>query len=143
MGVILILGLILSYTLISKVYPNPLIPGLAISFEPILSSLVLQLSGIQFIPGSFGCLGYIFMLLGNFLILIGQWMFQRIHKKEELEEKALLSELIGESVRKEFKVEEKKRSFEMVPLTKNLANSEMKREIKNKLKKKVSLDVSY
>ena len=40
-------------------------------------------------------------------------------------------------------MEEKKRSFEMVPLAKNLANSEMKREIKNKLKKKVSLDVSY
>ena len=47
-------------------------------------------------------------------------------------------------MRKEFKVKEKKQSFEMGPVRKNLANSEMlKKEIKNKLKKKVSLDVSY
>ena len=32
MGFILIFGLILSYTVISKIYPNPLIPALAMSF---------------------------------------------------------------------------------------------------------------
>ena len=84
-GIILCFCLILLYSIVSKMYPNSLIPSLVMSFEPILSTIMLQIALIQFMPGAFGCIGYIFILLGNFLILIGQWMYQRIHKKEENE----------------------------------------------------------
>lgn len=42
---------------------------------------MIQISGVQMMPGAFAFIGYGFTIPGNILILIGQWMFQRTHKK--------------------------------------------------------------
>ena len=95
MSIMLCMGLVLSFLLISKLFPNPIVPSLAMTFEPGMSTLILEMTGVQIMPGPFAFIGYIFIIPGNFLILIGQWMFQREHKKEEVEERKRLTVLIN------------------------------------------------
>ena len=84
MAIVLCMGLFLSFAMVSKLFPEPIIPALAMVFEPIISTFILNLVGVQSLPGSFACIGYIFIIPGIFLILIGQCMFQRSQKKEEI-----------------------------------------------------------
>lgn len=101
MSIILCMGLIISFVLVSKLFPNPIVPSLVMTFEPGMSTLILEIAGVQVLPGSFAFIGYIFIIPGTFLILIGQWMFQREQKKEEVQEKQRLTELIISAREKE------------------------------------------
>lgn len=84
MAIILCMGLVISFVMISKLFPNPVVPGLAMTLEPPISTFFLQISGVQAMPGPYAFVGYAFIIPGNFLILIGQWVFQRLHEKKIL-----------------------------------------------------------
>ncbi len=77
MAVILSCGTYLSFTLITKLFSEPIIPALAMTLEPYFATFFLNLVAIQTMPGSFSIYGYIFLLCGLFLILIGQFLLQR------------------------------------------------------------------
>ncbi len=77
MAVILSIGTYLSYTVISRLFANPVIPALVMTLEPFFATFFLNLVGVQSMPGSFTIFGYIFVICGLFLILIGQFLLQR------------------------------------------------------------------
>lgn len=76
-AVILSFGTLVSFLLISKIFANPIIPALAMTLEPFFATFFLNLVGVQKMPGSFTIYGYIFLICGLFLILIGQFVLQR------------------------------------------------------------------
>lgn len=83
MAIILCMGLVISFVMISNLFPDPIIPSLAMTFEPAISTLLLYLAGVQTMPTPLSFMGYILIIPGNFLILIGQWMFQLMNKKKK------------------------------------------------------------
>lgn len=83
MAIILCMGLVMSFVMISNLFPDPIVPSLALTFEPVISTLLIFVVGAQTLPPPMSFIGYIFIIPGNFLILIGQWMFQIINKKKK------------------------------------------------------------
>lgn len=81
MSIILCMGLIISSMMISKMFPTPVVPSLAMTLEPCISTVFIQVTGVQEMPGGFALIGYAFIIPGNILILIGQWLFQNSQKK--------------------------------------------------------------
>ena len=77
MAVILTVGMLISFTMISKLFTDPIIPALAMTLEPFIATFFLNLVSVQSMPGSFSIFGYIFLICGLFLILIGQYMLQK------------------------------------------------------------------
>lgn len=82
MAIILCMGLIISFVMISNLFPDPIIPSLAMTFDPAISTLLVYLAGVQNMPNSLSFIGYIFIIPGNCLILIGQRMFQLANTKK-------------------------------------------------------------
>jgi hypothetical protein len=96
MAIILSLGQIVSLVLITRMFPDPIIPALAMTLEPFIATLLLDVTGIQKLPGNFTIIGYLFFVPGLCLILVGQCLFNRITaKKKEDEQRSatLMSEL--------------------------------------------------
>jgi hypothetical protein len=81
MAIILCSGMFISFVLISKLFQDPIIPGLAMTLDPILATFLVHLFGVQMMPNSFTFVGYLLIVPGLFLILIGQCLFQRIKAK--------------------------------------------------------------
>jgi hypothetical protein len=81
MAIILSLGQIISIVMITRMFPDPIIPALAMTLEPFIATLLVDISGIQQIPGHFTIIGYVFFVPGLCLILVGQCLFQRISAK--------------------------------------------------------------
>jgi hypothetical protein len=46
-------------------------------FDPIISTLILNVVGVQSLPGSLTCIGYVFVMPGLFLILMGQHLIRK------------------------------------------------------------------
>jgi uncharacterized membrane protein YidH (DUF202 family) len=90
MAMILSLGQLVSLFLITRMFPDPIIPALALTLEPFLATLFLDLVDVQRIPGKWTFVGYTMIVPGMALILVGQCLFQRIsNKQEEQEEKSV------------------------------------------------------
>jgi len=81
MGIMLSLGQVVSLTLISQLFPDPIIPALALTLDPFIVSLIVSIIGIQSLPGAVSLVGYIVMIPGLCLILIGQCLYKRIAAK--------------------------------------------------------------
>jgi hypothetical protein len=81
MAIILCSGMFISFVLISKLFQDPIIPGLAMTLDPILATFLVHLFGVQMLPTSLTFVGYLLIVPGLFLILIGQCLFQRIKAK--------------------------------------------------------------
>jgi hypothetical protein len=81
MAIILFLGQIVSVVMITRMFPDPIIPALAMTLEPFIATLLLDIAGIQRIPGHFTIIGYVLFVPGLCLILVGQCLFQRISAK--------------------------------------------------------------
>lgn len=77
MSIILGLGVFISFVMVSKMFPDPVVPALAMTLEPIISTVLFQVVGVQTMPGSFSCLGYVFIIPGVIVILMGNCMFTR------------------------------------------------------------------
>lgn len=86
MAIIISLGQLVSVFMITKMFPDPIIPALAMTLEPFIATLFLDLTNIQRIPGKFTSIGYLLMVPGLSLILIGQCLFQRISLKKQEED---------------------------------------------------------
>lgn len=82
MAILLSLGQMISIVMISRMFPDPIIPALAMTLEPVFSSFIVQLAGVQFMPGAVTFVGYLFIVPGLILILTGQCLFQRIKSKQ-------------------------------------------------------------
>ena len=83
MAIILFMGQMISILMITRMFPDPIVPALAMTLEPFIATLFLDLTGIQRLPDSFTLIGYLFLVPGLCLILVGQCLFQRINAKEE------------------------------------------------------------
>jgi hypothetical protein len=81
MSVLIGFGMLWSYAMISNLFPDPLLPSLAALFEPIISFMIMDFIGLQHMPSGNTVMGYIFIIPGTFLILIGQNIYQKMKKK--------------------------------------------------------------
>lgn len=81
MAIMLSLGQIISLVLITHMFPDPIIPALVMTLDPFIATLILDFSGIQKLPGNFTVIGYVFLVPGICMILVGQCLFNRISAK--------------------------------------------------------------
>lgn len=81
-GLVLCIGLVLTFVLVAKLFPNFAIPSIAYFFEPAISCLLLNFTNVQALPRSFSLLGYTIMTPGMAFIMIGQWLFIRNKKRQ-------------------------------------------------------------
>lgn len=86
MGIILCLGVILSFVMVSNLFPDTIVPSLAMTFEPTISSAFVYGAGVQKLPGSLTFFGYILIIPGNMFILLGQWMQKTSEEEKEKRE---------------------------------------------------------
>lgn len=82
MAIILALGQIISLVMITRMFPDPIIPALAMTLEPFIASFILDITDVQRLPAGFTIIGYLLMVPGLCLILVGQCLFQRIASKK-------------------------------------------------------------
>lgn len=83
MAIVLALGQIVSVVLISKMFPDPIIPALAMTLEPFIASFFVDLGKIQALPSGFSMVGFILILPGIIMVLMGQCFFQRQKSYQE------------------------------------------------------------
>jgi hypothetical protein len=83
MSIILGLGLFLSLVMMTKLFDDPITPAVGMLFEPIISTILLDLVGVQGLPGSLACIGYVFILPGQFLIVMGQYMLKKSNEEKQ------------------------------------------------------------
>lgn len=83
MAIILCMGMVISFVMISNLFPDPIIPSLAMTYEPAISTLLVYMAGVQNMPNSLSFIGYILIIPGNCLILIGQRMYQLANEKKQ------------------------------------------------------------
>jgi len=81
MSIVLCFGMFVSFVLISKLFQDPILPALAMTLDPIIGTLLLELAGIQYMPKAYSFIGYLFIVPGLLLILIGQCLYQRSMNK--------------------------------------------------------------
>lgn len=77
MAIVLAFGQMISVFLVTRMFPDPIIPALALTLEPFIGSFIVQLGNIQNLPGDFSMIGYLLIFPGILTILMGQCFFQR------------------------------------------------------------------
>lgn len=77
MAIVLALGQMVTVFLVARMFPDPIVPALALTLEPFMASFIVQLASIQNLPGDFSMMGYLFIFPGMLIILMGQCFFQR------------------------------------------------------------------
>lgn len=77
MSIVLCFGMFVSFVLISKLFQDPILPALAMTLDPIIGTLLLEWFGVQTMPKAYSFIGYLFIVPGLLLILIGQCLYQR------------------------------------------------------------------
>ena len=97
MSIVLGLGVFISLVMVSKLFPDPIVPALAMTLEPIISTVLFYFVGVQTLPGPFACLGYILIIPGIIVILIGNCLFTRSNDHSSIFQKMVLSKTISES----------------------------------------------
>ncbi|KAL4432765.1 hypothetical protein ABPG74_011586 [Tetrahymena malaccensis] len=80
--VILGMGNFITNVLINKLF-EPIVPATISLFEPIFSTIILQLVGVQIMPRGLACLGYCFIVPGLFVIVLGQHLLSVKRKQDE------------------------------------------------------------
>lgn len=77
MAIVLACGQMVSVFFVTRMFPDSIIPALALALEPFIASFIVQLANIQNLPGDFSMMGYLFIFPGILVVLIGQCLFQR------------------------------------------------------------------
>jgi len=77
MAIVLAFGQMVSVLMITRMFPDPIIPALAMTLEPFMACLIVHLANIQNLPGDFAMIGFIFIFPGLLVVLMGQCFFQR------------------------------------------------------------------
>ena len=82
MSILLNTGLFISFVMISKLFPDPIFPAMAMTLDPILATFFVQVFGVQMMPNPMSFIGYLFVLPGLIVILLGQCLYQRKKQKD-------------------------------------------------------------
>ena len=90
MSIILGLGLFLSSVMIARIFDEKLIPALVMIFDPIICTLFLRLTGVQCMPGTIATLGYVFIIPGMFLVIVGQNQLDKQVESQKKKEEEML-----------------------------------------------------
>lgn len=77
MSIVLCFGMFVSYVMISKLFQDPILPALAMTLDPIIGTMLLEWFGVQMMPRAYSFIGYLFIVPGLLLILVGQCLYQR------------------------------------------------------------------
>lgn len=77
MSILLGMGVFISFVMVSKMFPDPIVPALAMTLEPIISTVLFHIVGVQTMPGPFACFGYLLIIPGIIVILVGNCLFTR------------------------------------------------------------------
>jgi len=77
MAIVLAFGQMISVFIVTKMFPDPIIPALAMTFEPFIACFIVYLTNIQSLPGDLAMIGFIFIFPGILVVLIGQCFHQR------------------------------------------------------------------
>ena len=83
MAIVLAFGQMVSVFLITKMFPDPIIPALAMTIEPYLACFFVDLGKIQNLPGNFAMIGFILIFPGMLMVLMGQCFYQRQQSSKE------------------------------------------------------------
>lgn len=81
LALLLTLGVFFSFILITKMFSDPLVPVLTFVFDSPATCFFLFVFGVQDMPGALGQMGFILIIPGSFLVLIGQHLFQQSQAK--------------------------------------------------------------
>ncbi len=79
MSIVLGMGVFISLVMISKMFVDPIIPAIAMTLEPIISTILWHIVGVQKMPGACACIGFTLIVPGLMTILIGHAFFTRTH----------------------------------------------------------------
>lgn len=96
MAIVLGCGQMASVFFVIRMFPDPIIPALMVTLEPFIATFILQLTGIQHMPGDFSMMGYLLIFPGMLAILVGQCFFQRqksVTEETDKKVKQLLDEI--------------------------------------------------
>lgn len=77
MSIVLTMGTFISFVMVAKIFTDPVVPAIAMTLEPIFSTVLFHFAGVQTIPGSFACFGYLLITPGIITILIGNCLQTR------------------------------------------------------------------
>lgn len=80
MSILLGMGVFISFVMVSRMFPDPIVPALAMTLEPIISTVLFHAVGVQTMPGPYACFGFMLIVPGVIVILLGNCLFTR--KKE-------------------------------------------------------------
>jgi len=77
MAIVFACGQLITAFLIARMFPDPIIPALALTLDPFLASYFLQMSDVQNMPNGSSIIGSLLIFPGMMMILIGQCFFLR------------------------------------------------------------------
>lgn len=87
MAIALAFGQMVSMFMITRMFPDPIIPALAMTLEPFIACFLVHLASVQNLPPEISMIGFIFILPGLIAILLGQCFFQKEKANAETSDK--------------------------------------------------------
>ncbi|CAD8202136.1 unnamed protein product [Paramecium pentaurelia] len=82
MSTMLSIGVFISSILISKLF-EPIVPATAALFEPVITAILCDIATVQYYPSAIACFGYVFLLPGQFIIIVGQHILKKQQEQEQ------------------------------------------------------------
>ena len=83
MSILLGMGVFISFVMVSRMFPDPIVPALAMTLEPIISTVLFHAVGVQTMPGPHACFGFMLIVPGVIVILLGNCLFTRKKEHEQ------------------------------------------------------------
>ncbi len=77
MSLVLTMGTFIAFVMVVKIFNDPVVPAIAMTLEPILSTPLFHLAGVQTIPGPYACFGYMLITPSMIAIISGNCLETR------------------------------------------------------------------
>ncbi len=77
MSLVLTMGTFIAFVMVIKIFNDPIVPAIAMALEPILSTPLFHLAGVQTIPGPYACFGYMLITPSMIAIISGNCLDTR------------------------------------------------------------------
>jgi len=82
MAIVLSFGQLVSLFVVTRMFPDPIVPALVMTLEPYVATFIIDLVSVQRLSGTYTVMAYLCLVSGIFLILVGQCLYQRITSKQ-------------------------------------------------------------
>lgn len=82
LSILLGMSAFITLTLVSRLFPDPLIIAIAMTMEPIISTFLWHIVGVQTLPGPFTWIGYLLIIPGIIVILTGNCILIYRNKRD-------------------------------------------------------------